>query len=296
MAAVVSGYEQVDRVPVGAELGESPVWLPEAGEFLWLDLLGRRVHGHDPSRRRDRIVAEGFRENLACLVRLADGCVLLTTATGFLRLDPASGSMQPAALPVIPGKGTCFNDGKVAPDGSFWLGTSDIDEIKPIGVLSRITGKGAEEVDSGFVVSNGPAFSPCGRKAYFSDSVGGRILQYSLDESGKPLERSLFATVAEEDGLPDGLTVDSGGQVFSAHWQGGRVTVYGPDGQIRRRIPVPALNVTSCAFGGRSLMELFVTSAAVDAGGDPGRPDGDAFLFACETRGVSEPAFDMPPF
>ncbi|MXX88656.1 MAG: SMP-30/gluconolactonase/LRE family protein [Boseongicola sp. SB0677_bin_26] len=294
VAAVASGYEQVDRVPVRAELGESPVWLPEAGEFLWLDLLGRRVLGYDPSRRRHRIVAEGFRENLACLVLLRDGCVLLTTATGFLRLDPASGSMQPVALPLVPGRGTCFNDGKVAPDGSFWLGTSDVDEIKPIGVLSRITGNGVEEVDRGFVVSNGPAFSPCGRRAYFSDSVDGRILQYSLGESGKPLERSLFATVPEEDGLSDGLTVDSGGQVLSAHWRGRRVTVYGPDGRIRRRVPVPALNVTSCAFGGRNLSELLVTSAAIDAGGGPGSPEGDAFLFDCDTRGVSEPAFDMP--
>lgn len=294
VAAVASDYEQVDRVSVGAELGESPVWLPEAGEFLWLDLLGRRVHGYDPSRRRHRIVAEGFSENLACLVRLADGCVLLTTATGFLRLDPASGSTQPAALPAVPGKGACFNDGKVAPDGSFWLGTSDVDEIRPIGVLSRVTCNGVEEVDSGFVISNGPAFSPCGRKAYFSDSAGGRILQYNLGESGKPLERVLFADVPEGDGLPDGLTVDSAGQVLSAHWRGSRVTVYGPDGRIRRRIQVPALNVTSCAFGGRNLSELFVTSAAVDAGGGPGKPEGDAFLLACNTRGVSEPAFDMP--
>ena len=294
VAAVTSGFEQVDRVIVGAELGESPVWLPETGEFLWLDLLGRRVHGYDPSRRRHRIVAEGFRENLACLVRLTDGCVLLTTATGFLRLDPASGSTQPAALPVVPGKGACFNDGKVAPDGSFWLGTSDVDEIRPIGVLNRITGSGVEEIDRGFVISNGPAFSPCGRRAYFSDSAGGRILQYDLGKSGKPSDRGLFATVAEEDGLPDGLTVDSGGQVFSAHWRGSRITVYGPDGQIRRRIPVPALNVTSCAFGGRNLTELLVTSAAVDAGGGPRNPEGDAFLFACGTRGVSEPAFDMP--
>ena len=293
---MASDYEQVDRVSVGAKLGESPVWLPDAGEFLWLDLLGRRVHGYDPSRRRHRIVAEGFRENLACLVRLADGCVLLTTATGFLRLDPENCSTQPVALPVVPGRGACFNDGKAAPDGSFWLGTSDVDEIKPIGVLSRITGNGVEEVDSGFVVSNGPAFSPCGRKAYFSDSVGGRILQYDLDESGKPLERGLFATVPEEDGLPDGLTVDSGGQVFSAHWRGSRVTVYGPGGRVRCRIPVPALNVTSCAFGGRDLTELLVTSAAIDAGGGPGNQEGDAFLLACGTRGVCEPAFDMPAF
>ena len=286
--------ELVDQVGAGASLGESPIWLPEAGRFLWLDLLGRSVHSYDPARHRHRIVADGFRENLACLVRIAECHVLLATATGFVRLDPVSGATSPVELPVAAGHDACFNDGKVAPDGSLWLGTSDVDEVRPIGILHRIVGNEVEEVDSGFVVSNGPAFSPCGRVAYFADSAGRRILRYLLDETGRPLGRSLFATVGEEDGLPDGLTVDSLGQVFSAHWQGSRITVYGPDGRVRRRIAVPALNVTSCAFGGPALSDLLVTSAAIDTGDDAGESEGDAFLFACDAPGVAEPVFDLP--
>ena len=287
--------ELVDQVAAGASLGESPIWLPEAGLFLWLDLLGRSVHSYDPGRRVHRIIADGFRENLACLVRVADGLVLLATATGFLRLDPVSGSTSPVELPVAAGHGACFNDGKVAPDGSLWLGTSDVDEDQPIGILHRIVGDEVEEVDSGFVISNGPAFSPCGRVAYFADSAGRRILKYHLDETGRPLKRSLFARIGEKDGLPDGLTADSRGQIFSAHWQGSRITVYGPDGGIRHRIAVPALNVTSCAFGGSGLSNLFVTSAAVDAGDDAGESEGDSFLFACDATGVAEPVFRLPP-
>ncbi len=286
--------ELVDQVAAGARLGESPIWLPEAGLFLWLDLLGRCVHSYDPAGRRHRIIADGFRENLACLVRVAECQVLLATATGFFRLDPVTGSASPVELPVAAGNGACFNDGKVAPDGSLWLGTSDVDEVKPIGMLHRVAGEEVEEVDSGFVISNGPAFSPCGRKAYFADSAGRRILQYHLDETGRPFERSLFARIGEEDGLPDGLTVDSRGQIFSAHWQGSRITVYGPDGRIRQRIAVPALNVTSCTFGGPGLSDLFVTTAAIDAGDDAGESQGDSFLFACDTSGVAEPVFNPP--
>ncbi|MCY4260035.1 MAG: SMP-30/gluconolactonase/LRE family protein [Rhodobacteraceae bacterium] len=281
----------IDHVTVGNILGESPLWLPDISEFLWLDLLGRRVHGYNPCQQRHRIVADGFQENLGCLVRLAGNSVLLMTATGPLRLDPENGLTEVVALPVVAGNGTCFNDGKVAPDGSLWLGTSDVDETRPIGALSRITGNWCEEVDSGFVISNGPAFSPHGNKAYFADSAGRKILQYTLDGSGKPLSRDVFANISEDGGLPDGLTVDSRGQVFSAHWQGHCVTVYGPDGQIRYRIPVPALNVTSCTFGGQDLSTLFVTSASIGTDGDSSTPEGDAFLFACNVKGVNEPVF-----
>jgi len=284
---------QVDHVAVGNILGESPLWLPDIGEFFWLDLLGRRVHGYNPCQRRHRIVADGFQEDLGCLVRLANNCILLITATGPLRLDPENGSMKSVTLPVFPENGTCFNDGKVAPDGSLWLGTSDIDESRPIGTLSRITGNRCEEVESGFVISNGPAFSPHGNKAYFSDSANRRILQYALDESGKPLSRDVFATISEDDGLPDGLTVDSQGQIFNAHWHGHSVTVYCPDGQIGHRIAVPALNVTSCTFGGHDLSTLFVTSAAIGADENSSNPEGDAFLFACNVKGVNEPVFKL---
>ncbi len=284
---------QIDRVTVGNILGESPLWLPEVNEFLWLDLLGRRVHGYNPCQRRHRIVADDFQENLGCLVRLANTCVLLMTATGAVRLDPANGSMESITLPVFPENGTCFNDGKTAPDGSLWLGTSDVDENRPIGTLGRIIGNRCEEIDSGFVISNGPAFSPQGDRAYFSDSANRKILRYTLDGSGRPLSRDVFATIPEDGGLPDGLTVDSGEQVFGAHWQGHCVTVYGPDGQIRHRIPVPALNVTSCTFGGHDLSTLFVTSASIGTDRNSSNPEGDAFLFACSTRGVNEPAFKL---
>ncbi|MCY3874873.1 MAG: SMP-30/gluconolactonase/LRE family protein, partial [Rhodobacteraceae bacterium] len=268
----------IDHVSVGAILGESPIWLPDSGVFLWLDLLGRKVHRFDPHRRENAVVADGFSENLACLVRLEEGHVLLVTATKFIRLDPVSGTSAAVDAPLVPEDNTCFNDGKVAPDGSFWLGTSDVDETEPTGSLYRIAGTPVDVVDRGFVISNGPAFSPDGRKAYFADSAGRRILQYELDDAGLPVSRSRFAVIPDSEGLPDGLTVDSAGRVFSAHWQGSRITVYGPDSAIRECICLPARNITSCTFGGDDLSLLLVTSASIDAGDEAGDSEGDIFL------------------
>ena len=65
----------------------------------------------------------------------------------------------------------------------------------------------------------------------------------------------------EADGLPDGLTVDSEGCVWSAQWGGWRLTRYDPDGKVERVVKLPVPNPTSCVFGGPDLTDLYVTSA-----------------------------------
>lgn len=285
-------FEIRGRVPARARLGEGPLWLPSHRTFLWVDMQGREVHRFDPARGEDRVIAGAFDENLACLVRLSDGFVLLVTATGFLRLDPRSGATTRLAAPLVPHEGTCFNDGKVAPDGALWLGISDVGESEPIGSLHRIGASGVECIDRGFVIANGPAFSPDAREAYFADSVGGRILRYALDADGRPGGRALFAEIPEEEGSPDGMTTDRAGRLYSALWAGSRISVYDRAGEVVEVIPLPATNVTSCAFGGEDCSLLFATSAALEDGTPPESPHGDVFVLSGAAKGLPEPAFD----
>ena len=286
-------FEISCRVPAVAQLGEAPLWLPEEQVFLWLDLLGRTVHRFDPARCEDNAIAGGFAENLACLVRLADGSVLLVSATEFHQLDPETGATNRIAAPLVPPEGTCFNDGKVSPDGALWLGISDAEEVEPTGSLHRISASGVECVDRGFVIANGPAFSPDGREAYFADSVERKILRYSLNNDGTPGEAATFARIPEADGLPDGMTTDLQGRLYSAHWQGGRITVYEMNGQIADVIRLPAANITSCAFGGEGFSFLFATSAALEQSNGPESPHGDVFLLSGTTVGPPEPRFEL---
>jgi sugar lactone lactonase YvrE len=45
-------------------------------------------------------------------------------------------------------------------------------------------------------------------------------------------------------------------------WGGAQITVWDAvQGQLVERIPIPAKNVTSCAFGGSQRNQLYVTSA-----------------------------------
>jgi len=285
-------FEILDQNPAGAWLGEGPLWLPAHGAFLWLDMSGREVHRFDPRCAEDRVIADGFDEKLACLVRLKDGFVLLVGSTRFFRLDPQSGATAPLVAPLVPEEGTEFNDGKVAPDGALWLGISDVEESEPTGSLHRIGPSGPECVDRGFVIANGPAFSPDGKVAYFADSVGGRILRYALDAGGRPGRRALFTEIPGEQGFPDGMTTDCAGRLYSAHWQGGRITVYASEGEVVEVIALPASNVTSCAFGGEDCSLLFATSAALEDSAGPESPHGDAFVLSGTAKGLPEPELD----
>ena len=114
----------------------------------------------------------------------------------------------------------------------------------------------------GVIVSNGLGWSPDDRIMYFTDSGRGVIYAFDFDvDTGDIDNRRDFVRVAPADGLPDGLAVDAEGFVWGAHWNGWRITRYDPDGRIDRVVDLPVPQVTSLAFGGDSLDQMFVTTA-----------------------------------
>lgn len=79
----------------------------------------------------------------------------------------------------------------------------------------------------------------------------------------------LCSTVIEfpkdQDSVPDGMTIDTDGNLWIAIWGGSCVACYNPEtGECLKEIPLPALNITSCCWGGPDLDVLYVTSAACD--------------------------------
>jgi xylono-1,5-lactonase len=277
---------------VGARVGESPLWLPDRGVWLWLDMQGRKVHVHDPQDRTDRVIAEGFAEDLACILRWTADAALLVTVRGFHRLPLSGGPATPVACPVRLPEGTIFNDGKVDRHGALWIGSSDLAETAPIGSLWRVTAQAVSQVATGFVVSNGPAFSPAGDVAYFADTYARQVLRFALDGAGVPQGRTVFAGIAAEEGYPDGMTVDGQGTLHVGHWGGARISRWLPDGTRRPDLTVAARNVTSLAFGGPQLGTALVTTAMLFPGqpeATEGERNGDLFSFEAAVPGLEEP-------
>jgi sugar lactone lactonase YvrE len=283
-------------VEIRTVLGESALWHPGEQCLYWLDLKAPTIFRFDPKTGRNEAWKVDLPATLGCLVLAKDGSLILAGPKGLHRCDFAKRRLTHWFDPNDRPADTMFNDGKIDRRGRFWLGSSDVKETEPRGKIYLIEGEGHVSVaDSGFACSNGPAFSPDGSVFYFSDTMERKVLAYNIDAAtGNLKNRRVFATFAVADGMPDGLTVDEMGGLWVCHWGGARVTRFKPDGGTDRLIDVPALNVTSCAFGGPDLATLYITSASQDTSPeDLARLPLSGALFAVEPgeRGLAERAF-----
>ena len=84
-------------------------------------------------------------------------------------------------------------------------------------------------MDEGYVVTNGPAWSPDGRVLYHNDTMERTVYAFDCDPATGQIDgKRVFLKTTERDGYPDGLTVDRDGCVWLAHWDGWRVTRFTP--------------------------------------------------------------------
>ena len=177
------------------------------------------------------------------------------------------------------------NDLGVHPSGQVVISTADSRESSPTGGLFGLWDREIHYLDGGYVVGNGPAFSPDGSTIYVADSPRGVIYAYDFDLRGLSVaNRRVFASVPSSCGFPDGLATDAEGGVWSARWGGACVVRYTPDGREDFRLVVPAQLVTSCAFGGEDLKTLYITTAQLEStDGDLG---GHLFCAEAEVKGI----------
>ena len=138
-------------------------------------------------------------------------------------------------------------------------------------------------------VRNGLGFTPDLKHLYYTDSFARTIYIFDYDQkSGEISNRCVFVQVPEEDGLPDGLTVDSMGYIWSARWDGSSIVRYTPEGKLDRRIPSPAKKITSLVFGGEDLREIYITSAGGENKPAEGAAAGALFRLRQEISGRPE--------
>jgi sugar lactone lactonase YvrE len=270
-------------------LGESVLWHAREQALYWIDFYGPRVRRWSLGESATDSFELGKGKTVAALAFGTEGRLLVMLDEGVHWFDKNHGTLVPFADPNNRREGVSYNDAKVDREGRLWVGTYDVAEQAPRGVLYRVDGSGqAALADSGFVVSNGPAFSPDGAILYFSDTVGRQLLAYRLDqETGRLTERRQFAALDDAGGVPDGLCVDRAGGVWCAIYGGGRVLHLTPGRQIDRVVEVPAANTTSCCLGGEDLRTLFITSGE-EAENESG---GAVFAVEVDVPGLPEPQF-----
>jgi len=280
-------------VPLAAELGESPVWDAEAKALYWVDVRRHTLNRYDPSTGGNRVVPTADSAHAIALTRSRRLLAVLDASLAYL--DPETGALEPLAE-LVRGVDDNLNDGQCDRMGRMWVGAKARDWVQPIGGLWRVDADGSKhQQDAGMQLSNGMGWSPDNRTMYFIDSMPRVIYAYDFDfAAGSVRNRRVLVRIAEEHGLPDGMTVDSEGFLWVAQWNGGRVVRYDPDGKIERVLETPVRRPTSVAFAGDDLGTLYVTSGTMRMTAEErAREPVAGNLFRLETpfRGLPEPRF-----
>ena len=250
-----------------ADLGEGPAWEARNGILYWVDIRAGHLHIFNPGNRSDRFINVG--ETLGCAAPRRSGGLVLGLRSSFATLESPflSGEVELSNIinpePHLPGNR--FNDGKCDPAGRFLAGSMDNAEVEASGSLYSLSSNGiVQTLLSGTRISNGLTWSPDYQTFYFIDTPTRTVVAYDYDlESGGIANPRLVISVPPELGWPDGMTSDSEGMLWVALWGGAKLTRWNPlTGKLLAEIPFPAFNISSCAFGGPDLTDLYVTSAS----------------------------------
>lgn len=242
-----------------AIVGEGPVWDPSAGLLVWVDIEGKRIYEFDTATGVNREIE--VPQYPGAVVRRASGGYMAAVTNGFAAVD-SDGRFE-LVVPVeadLPENR--MNDGKCDPQGRFWAGTTRMLHDAPIGVLHRLdTDLSLHPMVDELWVSNGLDWTSDNRRMYFIDSFAGSVDVFDYESStGDIANRRPLIDVPQSWGTPDGMTLDAEGYLWVAFWGGSCVRRFDPEGQLDREITLPVTQVTSCAFGGPDLRDLYITS------------------------------------
>jgi D-xylonolactonase len=248
----------------GLACGEGPMWDPVRARLYWTDAGGQAVYQLDRATGMVSLLVDLI--HTASVALHADGGLVLGGAGGFHAWHPGTG-LRPVATTCDGQAISRVNDVIADERGRVFGGQEAFreDQAYELGYLYRVDPDGSVSiVEEGLHLSNGMGFSPDGRSFYLVDSIARRLYAYDYHAaSGAIRNRRVLVQLAQEDGLPDGMTVDADGYLWVARWFGGGLSRFDPDGNLERVVALPVAQPSSVMFGGPDLDELYVTSAAM---------------------------------
>ena len=273
------------------ELGEGPFWDSKRSRLHWVDIIGKKIISQNLDG--SNIHALEVDGNPGCVVLSDDGTMVAGVDNQISSLD-GGGNLLKVLADTKEGSGLRFNDGKCDPSGRFWVGSMDRKEKNKLGSLySWNSIEGLVNREQGVTVSNGMGWSPDNSLFYYIDSPTSEVSVYDFDLStGRINNKRRFISFSEEDGFPDGMTIDNEGRLWIAFWGGSKIICVNPDSKaIEEVVSFPVSKITSCAFGGEKMDQLFITSAKVQVNEKDEPMAGKTFVVSLGVKGL--PSFNL---
>jgi len=247
--------------PVGAELGEGPIWSARDNAIYFVDIKAPKLHRY--SLENGARQSWDMPERIGWAIERKDGDGFMAGfKSGFARLWLDPFKIEIFARPEEDRPGNRRNDAKVDSAGRIWAGSMDDAIIETSGALYRLDPDLSwRRMDDGYKICNGPTFCRGGKTLYHTDTAIGTIFAFDLSPEGEISNKRVFLKFEPGWGKPDGMTTDAENHIWVAHWGGSRVSRFTPEGEFDRAIALPASQITSCVFAGPNLDRMFVTSA-----------------------------------
>ncbi len=244
------------------QLAEGIIWDAGNRRLLWVDIEGMALFWSD-----DLVSVTGsmrWDEYVTYVAPMPGGGrndYLVAAGMSIYRVDIASGGKHLIAEIVRENADLRLNDGGIGPDGALYIGSMS-NELRPgAGKLYRISLENGQidTVLSGLSIPNGLVWNKDGTLAFLIDSSAHTVSRYDFDaQNGRFLHGANWIHI--DDGLPDGMTVDENDNLWIAHYNGWKISVWDSLKPVRlREYDVPASFVTSCCFHENG--DLYITTA-----------------------------------
>ncbi|HOX38419.1 MAG TPA: SMP-30/gluconolactonase/LRE family protein [Candidatus Brocadiia bacterium] len=267
------------------QCGEGPLWHPMQKKVYWVDIPKGRLFRYEPSTGKHEQCFES--RQIGGFTVQADGKLLLFMDKGTVATWD-EGKFNVLIEDIPDERQTRFNDVISDPEGRVFCGT--MPAPGRLGRLYRLDQEGRLTILlEGIGCSNGMGFTPDRKGLYYTDSPKKEIYLFDYDRStGALSNQRVFAKVPEDEGVPDGMTVDAAGRVWSARWDGSRLVRYDAKGNVDTRIDFPAKKVSSVIFGGEDYSDMYVTTAGGQNKAQEGDGAGALFRVRAGVKGVAE--------
>ena len=279
-------------INLGGIIGEGICWDEQTQMLYWIDLLENKIFAYDINKTSLKIIDVG--QNTGCIAVREKGGLIAGLQNGIFFVDVETGKLTPVVDPESDKPGNRFNDGECDCMGRLWAGTmskkldSGSGDNTPAGALYLIdTDFKVTKKLPAVTISNGIGYSPDNKIMYYIDSPTRNVDAFDFDkETGEITNRRAVVHVAEEVGMPDGLTVDADGNLWVGMWGGGAVVKYSPQtGQMMEKIEIPAPFITTMVFGGSEMDEMFVNTAKMNTDLNKYPDAGGVFRIKMDVKG-----------
>jgi len=232
---------------------------------LWFsDIMDGGVHRLSPDGKVESYITD--RKSIGGLALTEDGGFVCSGGVGLEYYNPRTGERRILDLSFEGQPLGQINDIQPDEHGSLYAGGTDFVSIQAgrrpnPSKLYRIDPPGrVVALRNGIAVSNGIGFSPDRTVFYYAESADG-VCVYDFAPDRTISNRRVLVKLRGADGL----AVDAEGCVWVAGYNSGAVLRYRPDGELDRSFDFSGkfegCLVTSLAFGGADLRDLYVVTA-----------------------------------